>query len=443
MKKSGALETNLASYHVDVAIDLRYTVIQEVMFQYYGLTEKLNDFLKELSHPYKNWPFIVKEARAFALDYFHLMASHPRGDQAIFLFVDIFLDAIQSSRDAATRGDAADNLLLFLQTIIKSFDGHAETFGPHLEKSFQRVRNLNHNCFSLFIQSFYQIRKLGALLLNQTDGAGESFEQINLLLIRYCRETYAYWLSIDDPRKWFEAEVREDDPEITLDGVFTEISHERIRQWEQELDHISENEDIHSRETLRRLVELPGFGQIVEAYRNIPHRLRSVGKPNGQGDRWKLIFIFHIMNISGLSVIHEQTLREMNSTLTRFIGRERTFNVQKMVDKTFSILKTRAHDFPDTALSCVLNMGRAVYKTDDSDLINLFIDSLIGMGFHAPMIDGVGDDWQIKANMQRPSPALTVFWNSNHTMWWHGSTRATASTALAVRKKPSSVMTRL
>ena len=59
--KSKALEVNLADYHVDVIIDAKYSVLQEVMSKYFGLMEGLNIFLEELSHPYKNWRFIVAE----------------------------------------------------------------------------------------------------------------------------------------------------------------------------------------------------------------------------------------------------------------------------------------------------------------------------------------------------------------------------------------------
>ena len=48
--KSKALEVNLADYHVDVTIDAKYSVLQEVMSKYFGLMEGLNTFLKELSH---------------------------------------------------------------------------------------------------------------------------------------------------------------------------------------------------------------------------------------------------------------------------------------------------------------------------------------------------------------------------------------------------------
>ncbi len=63
MIQSKALEVNLASYHIEVTIDSKYLVLQDVMSGYYGIMEGLNTFLTELSHPHKNWQFIVKEAR--------------------------------------------------------------------------------------------------------------------------------------------------------------------------------------------------------------------------------------------------------------------------------------------------------------------------------------------------------------------------------------------
>lgn len=77
--KSDALAVNLADTQVDVQIDARYEVLQEIMADYFGLLKRLEIFLKELSHPYQNWDFIIKEAIAFVLSYFHLLKSHPRG----------------------------------------------------------------------------------------------------------------------------------------------------------------------------------------------------------------------------------------------------------------------------------------------------------------------------------------------------------------------------
>ena len=60
---SRALEINIAEHRVDVTIDPKYHVIQDVMSGYGGLQKLLDTFLKELSHPYKNRKFIVNEAR--------------------------------------------------------------------------------------------------------------------------------------------------------------------------------------------------------------------------------------------------------------------------------------------------------------------------------------------------------------------------------------------
>ncbi len=126
--KSKALEVNLADYHVDVDIDAKYAVLQEVMSKYYGLMEGLNTFLEELSHPYKNWRFIVAEARKYSLEYFHLLKSHPRGPEAAELLIEIFINALESCKDAEVKGDSVDNILLFLQKTIKESGSYFKNF---------------------------------------------------------------------------------------------------------------------------------------------------------------------------------------------------------------------------------------------------------------------------------------------------------------------------
>ena len=68
---SKALEENIKTSRVVVTISDEYEILREVMHKYFGISEALNVFLTELCHPYRNWEFIVKEARGYALDYFH------------------------------------------------------------------------------------------------------------------------------------------------------------------------------------------------------------------------------------------------------------------------------------------------------------------------------------------------------------------------------------
>ena len=117
--QSQALEVNLASYHVDVEVDAKYAPLQAVMSKYFGLMEGVNVFLKELSHPYKNWQFIVSEARVYTLDYFHLINRHEQGEAAARLYVEIFLEASGWPSGAGLRriepaSDSVFSLHLFL-----------------------------------------------------------------------------------------------------------------------------------------------------------------------------------------------------------------------------------------------------------------------------------------------------------------------------------------
>ncbi|MFW6241845.1 MAG: pyruvate, phosphate dikinase, partial [Thermodesulfobacteriota bacterium] len=404
MIQSKALEVNLASYHVDVDIDPAYEPLQAVMSRYYGLAEGLTTFLKELSHPRKNLQFIVAEARAYALNYFHLLRDHERGPEAAALFVDIFLSALDQSPDPDVRTDAVDDLLLFLQKMIReSGSGAIGRFIPVLDDAFARIADLDEDDFFLFVKSYYRPERLAEALAPYSSDVAIDFAPVNRFLARYLAAAYDYWLAQDDPFDWFSQEVDGLADREAVALIFEEIDRDRIRAYRERLDAVLADEaggTEHARALYRLggLLNLPGYNDFVEAYRKIPSRLLAAGRDSGQSNRWKVIFLFHIMNIAGLSVIHEEALRDINRTLGWLIGHERFSYLDQLIQETFAILKTRFRDFPATALTCVLNMGRGVYRTDDSDLVKLFINAATDLGFQAPMIGGVGDDWQIRVN---------------------------------------------
>jgi pyruvate, orthophosphate dikinase len=398
MIQSKALEVNIADYHVDVTIDEKYSVLQDVMSKYYGILEGLNTLLKELSHPYKNWKFIVHEARVYSLDYFHLLKSHPKGPEATELLLDIFIRAIESKSDMDVRTDAADNFLLFIQKIIKESGSDFKKFKPLIDDAFHRIRAYDGDDFFLFVKSFYQIKKLADALLNYSSEIAGGCNAINQLLIKYYDRIFSYWLSEKEPWAWFEQQADKIDNREKLRKFFQFISHKQLNEYKSSLEKIAQSKNIESQDVLKSLILLPGYDQFVETYRKIPQSLLDESVKAVRGYRWKLIFLFHIMNIVGLSMIHEEALRDINRTLSWLIAHETNLNIGSLIHKTFSILKTSAGRYPATALNCILNMGKGVYKTDDRDLVVFFIDYVIDIGFQSPMIKGVRNDWQIEFN---------------------------------------------
>lgn len=395
---SKALEVNLAISRVDVCISEKYRVLQEVMSRYHGVMEGLNVFLKELCHPYRNWPYIVKEARGYALDYHHLIKIHPNGPEAAALFADIFFEAMDTSQDVEVKQDAVGNLLLYLQKIIKDSGKEFPRFLVVLDEVFDRAKSYEGEAFFFFVKSFYQLNRLARELLKVAPPE-RGYRSINSLLIKYFRHTYAYWLGEEPARTWFHMEAGHVAPQSKdLSEIFRPISHTQLKEYEGRVVSMARRKDQNSRAFLEELLTLPGCGQIVDIYRETPPKLLKAGEELGEGMYWKSIFLFHMMNSSGLSSIHEETLRDINRTLTWLIGHEETRDVQKLIQKTFAILERSFQRYPATALNCVLNMGKAVYKTDKSELVDFFIDSVVGLGFQSPELKGVGDDWQVRAN---------------------------------------------
>jgi len=77
---SKALEVNIAYSRVDVTVDKRYEILQEVMGEYYGVRERLQTFLEEICHPYKNWEFYRKgKQEAMRLIIFTYSEPTPKG----------------------------------------------------------------------------------------------------------------------------------------------------------------------------------------------------------------------------------------------------------------------------------------------------------------------------------------------------------------------------
>ena len=403
MTRSNALKVNTKDFYVDVEPHPKYTLIREVMSKYYGLTEGVLIFLKELNHPRKNDRFIVNEARGYCLNYFHLIRNHSEGPGAAALFADIFADLLQSPEEEVRR-DAADNFLLFLQKMIRECGAeHITRFMPVLDGAFCTIRNLEDDIFFLFVKSYYRLEKTAEDLISYVPEISPDFTELNRLLFKYFRHSYSYWMTEADPLPWFEKEVDKIENPAQLADIFSPISHSRMKELAQRLGVIQDGEYLssetpHDLHQVRLLLELPGYNRIADLYREIPRKLLEAGKDKTRGSRWKVIFLFHIMNISGLSLIHEETLREINRIMGWLISHEKHLNIEILLTKAFSILNARSQDFPATSLNCILNMGRGIYRTDESDLIKLFIDAVMDMGFHAPMISGVGNDWQIQVN---------------------------------------------
>ena len=397
--KSKALEVNLSDTRTDVDIDEKYQFLMGLFEGYVGILNRLETFLKELSHPYQNWDFIVGETRHFSLHYLYLYREHPQGCRALEVYLQILFKAFDARRDKDTRSSAADNLMLLLQQIVKEAgEARAEFLGA-VQGGLGQIMLLDPDGFNFFVQGYYSADKLASEILDKGEALpSDLIKDLNLFLIRYYACTFGYWLDQEDPMVWIQDNMGELNLDGELSRVLEGVSHARVHQWREQLEALSRAHDYVDPDLARALIQLTGFRAFVRQFREVPRRIQGLCQ-NSFGRHLKLTFLFYTIHVPGLSAIHRDALGDINRTLGKLIGDKGFKKDIRIVDQTFSLLKEHKGRYPGTVLECIHRIGDAVYANGDIELINHFIARAVEHGFQFPMIQGTGEDWQIKGNM--------------------------------------------
>jgi len=396
--KPTALEVNLSDTKVDVIIDPKYQILLDIVSSYVGILNRMNIFLEELSHPYKNWEFIVSEARHLSIHYFYLYKPHPDGEAALALFIDIFTASFESDSSLKIKTGAADNLMLFLQHIVKESDQEIKRLLPVIEKALKRIEAYEEKEFYFFVRSYYQPDKIAESLLGCIKDHSTIFKSLNRFLVKFYESSFNYWLKQEDPMTWVGLCMDINQLDDDLLHILQEVSHKKILRWLKEFEAIIQTLDQAPRRATQELTNLVGYQAFVNRIWAVPQKIMAKRGDDIKGFHLKLTFLFYIIHIPGLYTIHVQALRDINATLTHLIGDKDFKNDINIVNQAFSLLKEHKGKYPETVLDCVHKIGEAVYKTSKIELINHFIDRAVDHGFQFPMIEGTNEDWQIKSN---------------------------------------------
>nr|MDA8135144.1 pyruvate, phosphate dikinase [Desulfobacteraceae bacterium] len=396
--KSKALEINLSDTKVDVGIDEKYAVLLNIVSPYVGILKRMNIFLQELSHPYKNWGFIVSETRYFSIQNFYLFRQED-GDKALSLFAGIYATAFESNSNPKLKTEAADNLMLFLQHMVKESGPDLHRFLHVIKETIEKIETYDEGSFYYFIKSYYQPDKIAEALLKSLGPENTAFfKSINPFLVKFHDGSFHYWLSQEDPLAWVAQSMDIEQLDQELKDILSEVSHSRILSWQKDLESIIQILDQDPVQATEKLTGLVSFQEFVSRIWAVPQRIMDKNGNETAGRHLKLVFLFYIIHIPGLSAIHVQALRDINTTLTRLIGDKDFKKDVNIINQTFSLLKEHKGKYPETVLDCIHKIGEAVYRTSKIDLIHHFIDRAVDHGFQFPMIEGTGEDWQIKSN---------------------------------------------
>jgi pyruvate,orthophosphate dikinase len=374
----------------------KYEILREVIKDYPGLLSTVEPLLNALDNYPKDWGFIVKEMRAYALKNFYIHDHHEMGIDTIKTIVDVFLEAIDNS-DAAVQQASIENLMFYLEKILIDGNNELHTYEPILKDCFARLNQLQEKQFFLLVTNPHQLKKLGQIIFDKMPSRF-NIEAFNNLLFRYFATTYKYWLKEKDPLNWLKKVTRyplSEENIKTLDQLLYSVSHAYLKELVLHLSSLRKSTDQYS--LLKELLQMPGYMQLVKYYEDIAGIFAITGDVH-KDFNLKMMYLLKIMGIRGLFSIHENTLREINRTFSDIIKIVEPEEIKVVLSEIVIVLKNGFKIYPDATLYCIQIVGNEIYNKGNSSLVEWYLQKIISLGFQYPEIQGVTDEWQVKSN---------------------------------------------
>lgn len=397
--ESDALRANLIETSIKVEIPEEYNVLLKVVKNFKGLEASLQNLLIEICHPYHNWQMVLPHLRSFVLKNIHHYLSSEDGPECIHLFSGFFLEALfDARRNPQVSSDVVAGLMIWLEKMLSKIKPEdAARFTSVIEEIFHDLQALDVTEPALlkqFYQSPHTVKKLAPLLKKmQKSNSDFMLDSYYAFLRTTLLECYDYWLHEDDPMSWFLERCSIEEKNFGASHLFVKISHESLRKWRERVE----------KGELEPLEDLPDHIDIVRQYRAIPGQVMAEGGFQASDsddfeENRKLLFLFKIMDTTGLSLIHEETLREINRSLVSLIRQQSFEQIEEFLLTAFQLLKANVRKYPHTSLQCIQVIGDEIFDRGNSRMVEAFLFGVVRFGFQHAGVAGVDDNWQPLVN---------------------------------------------
>lgn len=415
MIASEALRANLEATAVrEIEFDSGYQVLRDAVKDYQGIIKAVDNLLFELHHPFRNWEVVIADLRSFALKNLATYNRSSQGSEAIRVLLDIFSDVISRAPENDQKTEAVHGLLAFLKKIIQKVDTeNLLTILPDIEHAFHMLKESNAHVINAVARSYHPVSQLIRNLSSRLEGQKIPpmlWDEAGRLLVEIQKTTSQYWLEQEDPAKRlnraierFSMKLDPEDREKTI-GLIDPISHKQFKSSLEDLK-VERKAPFKEKDVLE-LTRHMQFLDIVNQYRKIVHYLGRLScqippvsskeqASSNQEAGLYLLLPFHLIEIEGLSTIHEEILRQINRSFLYLIRTADQEQLQEILSRSFALLKQQVGNFPRTALQCIEALGSEVVRRNDARFIELFLNQVVQFGFHPPGIKGVDAEWHI------------------------------------------------
>ncbi|NIA09175.1 MAG: hypothetical protein GWP10_05380, partial [Nitrospiraceae bacterium] len=185
-------------------------------------------------------------------------------------------------------------------------------------------------------------------------------------------------------------------------GPIEMLSHKYFRSILKDLE--TKKKGPFAEKEVLDLASHTSYLDIVRQYRQIIQKIGQLScqtvRPEDMASQREeaeiyLLFLFHLIEMEGLSAIHEEVLQQISHSLLYLVRTAEPEQLQGVISKGFALLKQEVGPFPRTALRCIETLGLEVLHRDNTQLIGLFLNQVIRFGFQPPGVKGADAEWHI------------------------------------------------
>ncbi|ABK44898.1 pyruvate phosphate dikinase [Magnetococcus marinus MC-1] len=401
--QSDALRANLAQTAVAaVEIPPHQQPLLQVVEPHAGIYQPLEQLLKELNHPFRNWRLLLPEWRAFVLKNLYHYLQHPLASTTLPLLGAPFFQALDDASQSREHVAALGAMCAYIEKLAQAVTPQNNALlQPCIEDLLGALQQRPDAQFCLLAQTHHPLKRAIKRLLEipETPITQLNWQGAAQVMQRHLRLTYAFWLQQEDPSPFT----------TPLHGaLFTALSHPALYQQQKQLERLAERHPPHGATALafvQGLLELPDAHDMVRLYGEAGNRLSQSLKQSGDAHTERanvarcLQFLFRILENEGLTLLHEKTLREVNQGLVRLLSIAHDHDqTEAFFIRTFESLNHNVLHYPRTALQCIEALGSKVIQLANPRLVELFLEQAVGFGFQHSCVAGVDAQWKTIAN---------------------------------------------
>lgn len=377
---SKALLANLTHTFVEeVQYEPQYNVFLEIFSNFPALKNQIKLLLREIFHPYKNSYIVLNEFRSFLLKNLSLLINHKLKVQGYWLTFDILFKFFSEEKDLNIK--TAETIFSVLDKTIDIIDEKVlQEIAPILKEILKAITNLPEKYFLNFLENYYSFKKLVSKLIKFSLPL-ELEEICTLLLVRSYTLTYTLW------KKLVEKNI--DNLELPLLEKKFILKSSYFAKVIEELNF--------SKSDLNYLLKLPDHLDLLKELKKLIQFINSLENSTFSEEK-KILFLFKLIEVPTLRLIHEELIKEVNNNLIYLINSKPSHNLDEFLIEFFKILKEKIHLYPWTALECIKNIGICILNKKNVYLTEVLINEMIKFGFQPPQIRGIDVNWRIKQN---------------------------------------------